>query len=143
VEVKGHLFEHRAVWTAKAYSRFMAQTRKQTIPELETTLVVLQRREMRLQSVLSSPVVSPENRKDAREALEAILDETREIQDRVLKWRPVDRTPIERRSRFAEGRWGTETRAVKLFNAASRSSAFQTGLEVKCSIWVIPERPEQ
>jgi hypothetical protein len=63
----------------------MEQPRKQAIAELETTLVTLHRREMRLRSVVSSPVVSPENRKDAREALEAILDETREIQDRVLK----------------------------------------------------------
>ena len=78
-------FEHRAVWTAKAYIRLMEQTRKQIIAELETTLVVLHRREMRLRSVVSSPVVSLENRKDAREALEAILDETRVVEDAVTQ----------------------------------------------------------
>jgi len=63
----------------------MEQPRKQNIAELETTLVVLHRREMRLRSVLSSPVVSPAKRNDAREALEAILDETRVVEDAVTQ----------------------------------------------------------
>jgi len=63
----------------------MEQPRKRTLAELETTLVALHRREMRLRSVLSSPVVSPEKRKDAREALEAILDETRVAEDAVTQ----------------------------------------------------------
>ncbi len=66
----------------------MEQPRKQTIAELETTLVVLHRREMRLRSVLSSPVVSAEKRRDAREALEAILDETRVVEDAVTQLEP-------------------------------------------------------
>jgi len=81
----GHPFEHRAVWTAKAYIRFMEQTRNHTIADMETTLVVLHRREMRLRAVVSSPVVSAENRKDAREALETILDEARVIQDALTQ----------------------------------------------------------
>ena len=81
----GPLFEHRAVWTAKAYIRFMEQPRKQNMAELETSLVVLHRREMRLRSVVSSSVVSPENRKDAREALEAILEETRVVEAAVTQ----------------------------------------------------------
>jgi len=63
----------------------MEQTRPQTIPELETTLVMLHRREMRLRAALSSPLIAPDNRKDAREALEALLEETREIEDKVRK----------------------------------------------------------
>jgi len=59
----------------------MEQTRNHTIADMETTLVVLHRREMRLRAVASSPVVSAKNRKDAREALETILDEARVIQD--------------------------------------------------------------
>jgi hypothetical protein len=56
-----------------------------TIAELETTLVMLHRREMRFRSALSSALVNPENRQDARIALEAILEETREIEDKVSK----------------------------------------------------------
>lgn len=63
----------------------MEQPGKQTISELETTLVALHRREMRLRSVVSSPVVSVENRNDAREALEAILNETRVVEDAVTQ----------------------------------------------------------
>jgi len=62
----------------------MEQDRNQTIAELETTLTVLHRREMRLRSVMSSALVAPENRQDAREALEVILEETREIEDKVI-----------------------------------------------------------
>lgn len=63
----------------------MEQPGKQTISELETTLVALHRREMRLRPVVSSPVVSVENRNDAREALEAILNETRVVEDAVTQ----------------------------------------------------------
>ena len=63
----------------------MEQTRNHTIADMETTLVVLHRREMRLRAVVSSPVVSAENRKDAREALETILDEARVIQDALTQ----------------------------------------------------------
>lgn len=63
----------------------MEQPGKQTISELETMLVALHRREMRLRPVVSSPVVSVENRNDAREALEAILNETRVVEDAVTQ----------------------------------------------------------
>lgn len=63
----------------------MEQSYEPTIAELETRFTVLHRREMRLRSALSSALVSPENRQDAREELEAILGETREIEAKVLK----------------------------------------------------------
>ena len=59
------------------------EERSTTIAALETKLEMLHRREMRLRPVLSSSLVSPENRQDAREALELILRETREIEDKV------------------------------------------------------------
>jgi hypothetical protein len=61
----------------------MEQNSIQTIAELETTLIALHRGEMRLRSVLSSALVSPDNRQDARAALEALLEETREIEGKV------------------------------------------------------------
>jgi hypothetical protein len=67
----------------------MEQTRKRTVAQLETTLVILHRREMRLRSALASTYVSPENRKDAREALEVILQETRVIERAVLNLEQV------------------------------------------------------
>jgi hypothetical protein len=74
-----------ALDTTLAYIRFMEQHRRQTIPELETTLTILHRREMRLRSVLSCAFIDVDNRLDAREALERILEETREIEDNVSK----------------------------------------------------------
>jgi hypothetical protein len=63
----------------------MEQSRSQTIAELETALTVLHRREMRLRSILSSALVAPENRRDAHLELETVLQETREIEDKVSK----------------------------------------------------------
>lgn len=63
----------------------MEHIRRQTISELETAIVILHRREMRLRSALSSVLIDSSNRQDARKALEAILEETREIEDRVRK----------------------------------------------------------
>lgn len=53
--------------------------------EFETKLIVLHRREMRLRSVLSSALVSPENRQEASLQLETLLQETREIEDKLEK----------------------------------------------------------
>jgi hypothetical protein len=63
----------------------MEQHRRQTIPELETTLAILHRREMRLRPILSSALTSPENRREASLQLEALLQETRAIEDKVAK----------------------------------------------------------
>ncbi len=63
----------------------MEQSRSQKIAELETALTVLHRREMRLRSILSSALVAPENRRVAHLELETVLQETREIEDKVSK----------------------------------------------------------
>jgi len=66
----------------------MEQSRSQKITkidELETALTVLHRREMRLRSIISSAFVAPENRQDAHLELEQILQDTREIEDKVRK----------------------------------------------------------
>ena len=61
----------------------MEQRHKQRIAELEARLVVLHRSEMRFRSVLASALVSPEKRAIAREELEALLKETREIEETI------------------------------------------------------------
>jgi hypothetical protein len=63
----------------------MEKIRRQTSAELETTLIVLHRREMRLRPILSSALASPENRQEASLQLETLLQETREIEDKVSK----------------------------------------------------------
>jgi hypothetical protein len=61
----------------------MEQSRKFEVVGFETVLVVLHRREMRLRSVLSSALTSPEDREAAALELETILQETREVEDKV------------------------------------------------------------
>jgi hypothetical protein len=50
----------------------MEKIRRQTSAELETTLIVLHRREMRLRPILSSALASPENRQEASLQLETL-----------------------------------------------------------------------
>lgn len=73
----------------------MEESRNQTIAQFESTLVVLHRREMRLRSMLSSALVSPENRQEAHLELETLLAETREIEDKVrdLETGPIKTAP--------------------------------------------------
>jgi hypothetical protein len=63
----------------------MEQSRSHKIAQFETALTALHRREMRLRSILSSALVAPENRQDARLKLEALLEETRAIEEKVRK----------------------------------------------------------
>lgn len=61
----------------------MEQRHKQRIAELKERLVVLHRSEMRFRSILTSALVFPEKRRIAREELEALLKEIREIEETV------------------------------------------------------------
>lgn len=58
----------------------MDESRNLTIAQFETTLVVLHRREMRLRHMMSSALVSRENRQDAQLELMTILAETRRVE---------------------------------------------------------------
>lgn len=58
----------------------MDESRNLTIAQFETKLVVLHRREMRLRHMMSSALVSRENRQDAQVELMTILAETRRVE---------------------------------------------------------------
>lgn len=53
------------------------------IADLEAEIVRLQRREMRLRSVLSSALASPEKRQSARVELEQLLEDSRDTEQRL------------------------------------------------------------
>jgi hypothetical protein len=61
------------------------QTRRQKIDGLEATLSLLHRREMRLLAILSSTLTSREYREGVHLDLEALLLETRELEEQLSK----------------------------------------------------------
>jgi len=61
----------------------MEQDRSLKITGLKTVLAMLHRREMRLRSMLSSTLTSPEYRQEARSELETLLRDTRRIEDQI------------------------------------------------------------
>jgi hypothetical protein len=63
----------------------MEQLSDSKITEFQTELVTLHRHEMRLRSILSSFLTSPEERHDAALELETLLQETRGIEDKMEK----------------------------------------------------------
>lgn len=59
------------------------------IAELEETLASLHRREMRVRSVLSSALSSPQSRQEAYVELEELLKETEEAEEGLSKFEAV------------------------------------------------------
>jgi hypothetical protein len=63
----------------------MAQGQSQhVVEELEDTVACLEQREKWLRAILSSAFTSLENRRDAREELESLLDKTDEVEGQLL-----------------------------------------------------------
>jgi len=69
----------------------MTREQSQRVAELEATLSRLHQREQRLRAVLSSALTSHDDRRDAREELESLLDMTDEAEGELLLLESPDR----------------------------------------------------
>ena len=62
----------------------MTQEQSQRVAELEVAIARLHQREQRLRAILSSALTSHEDRRDAREELESLLEMTDEVEGELL-----------------------------------------------------------
>ena len=94
----------------------MPQGQSQSVAELEDTVARLEQREKRMRAVLSSAFTSRENRREAREELESLLQKTDQVQDellfRVMKTSPekVGRTTTAQARTILRRRFGKRGR---------------------------------
>ena len=69
----------------------MEKLQNTQVDELESSVARLYQREKRLRAVLSSAFTSRENRRDARDELESVLDETNTTENELLDLSLLDR----------------------------------------------------